>query len=269
MTVQQLKLAASEFPPEPLPPPPNKAFNKLLGNDRRRKLEDPDYEAELIEECLTARLQGTRCEVCDTADEDGRFITKCRDCGIAFCDACTAPCDGIHGGNRNYQCLPCNLKENESKSIPPGAPPQCQLCPHPGGWLRQAKAKPINKKSYWKARPKDYQKSLFAKPFWVHQGCQMWHDKLTLNPKTGVVDCNQVVMTHGMGFIREKRICALCGNTKGMKLSCDVDSCKGWGSRGKWDFHVACARQAGLEVLSEQEDNGYYRFFLKCYQHGG
>jgi len=74
--------------------------------------------------------------------------------------------------------------------------------------------------------------------------------KMQIHPSTGCVDLSQVVLSNGSGFIHPKRVCYLCGNTKGLKEPCaEEDCCFGGDEQGNLPtFHPTCARQAGLEV---------------------
>jgi hypothetical protein len=70
----------------------------------------------------------------------------------------------------------------------------------------------------------------------------------------GVVEMSQVVLSNGNGFIKPKDVCFLCGGSNGLKEACQVEDCCN-GEDGKTPFfHPTCARQAGLEVSSSDED---------------
>lgn len=65
-------------------------------------------------------------------------------------------------------------------------------------------------------------------------------------------------MGNGKTLIAANVVCALCGNSGGLKLPCQHDgcqvSCAGEGVRTH--FHVTCARQAGLEVNAVDTKEG-------------
>ena len=97
-----------------------------------------------------------------------------------------------------------------------------------------------------------------------------WQQRVYLDPNTLICNCNDVVMTHGRGFINEKHTCELCGSKDGMKIQCAEPCCRGWGElRKPPSFHATCARQAGLEVENRPREDGYgYDFYVKCFRHG-
>ena len=71
------------------------------------------------------------------------------------------------------------------------------------------------------------------------------------------VSTSNITMTHGQGFILDKRFCLLCGSNQGAKVQCNTEGCK------QELMHVTCARAAGFEV-THGDDIG---FFLRCYRH--
>ncbi|KAL3924991.1 MAG: hypothetical protein SGILL_000704 [Bacillariaceae sp.] len=77
--VEFLINAAKEFPLEPMPEPlleTLKPFNKLTASERKEALSIRSYEDKLIEEILTKRRAGVRCEVCDAMEEDGKNLAR-------------------------------------------------------------------------------------------------------------------------------------------------------------------------------------------------
>jgi anaerobic selenocysteine-containing dehydrogenase len=83
-----------------------------------------------------------------------------------------------------------------------------------------------------------------------------WHKKLEFD-KSGKLNCSNVVMANGRGYILEKSRCGLCGSKCGLKERCSDLSCRARGDPSKpFQFHVTCARQAGFEV--ENEENVFY-----------
>jgi hypothetical protein len=72
--------------------------------------------------------------------------------------------------------------------------------------------------------------------------------------ETGEVDLSNVVMSHGRGFVQPNIKCFLCGNSGGLKIKCDHEGCRvtDGDKQLPTSFHATCARQAGLEVNSEE-----------------
>ena len=84
-----------------------------------------------------------------------------------------------------------------------------------------------------------------------------WCPKLEVNSETGLVNCNQVVMSSGKGHVNGKRRCGLCGLNGGHKATCSGEACRGVGeTRLPFSFHPTCARQAGYQV-DQGEDGGF------------
>lgn len=82
--------------------------------------------------------------------------------------------------------------------------------------------------------------------------------------KPGHVDFSDVVMSHGRSFVTASTKCAVCGLSGGLKVKCDVRGCMciegESGNHIPSYFHPTCARQAGLEVSSEDDEDG-----ARCY----
>jgi len=273
MTVEQLIMAAKEFPPEKLEKPKPKAsqsFHKMLGKERKEAMKDRNFEDDLVEILLKKNF-GVRCESCFQYEEDGKNLTRCMSCAVVFCDSCTSEADGVSSTNRTFKCRACTVVEEKKEKKEEYDIPRCRLCVQNGGWLRESFAVPM-KSSIWKKKDKikEWPKTLFAKPFWCHQLCQMWQEKVHFDEQKLVCNCNDVVMTHGRGFIYEKYMCELCGSIEGMKIQCAEPGCRGWGEMRKpYSFHATCARQAGLEVENRATADGLgYEFYAKCFRHG-
>lgn len=84
----------------------------------------------------------------------------------------------------------------------------------------------------------------------------------------GEVNLNNVIMTHGRGFILGTTPCQLCGNKGGMKVKCSHPNCRQRGQKTKAVFaHVTCAKQAGFEVGHRHDDEGNPDFYVNCYRH--
>ena len=175
-TLEQLVNWAKAFPPEPKvekikPKPPNKTFGKMSGKERREFLSVLDNEQSLVKELVTRRLHGVRCEVCHTVEEEGKNLTKCIGCAIVFCDSCKLPFDEDDQEAKQFKCQACKFVEEGQLKGEEVEPPKCILCFQPSGWLRKARGFPMKKWAY--NRHKDYERTLFGKPLWVHALCAM------------------------------------------------------------------------------------------------
>lgn len=86
----------------------------------------------------------------------------------------------------------------------------------------------------------------FALSSWSHQEIRVKHKDCT-------VDCSNVIMSNGRGFVLGKNRCGLCGLRNGLKAKCADPSCRARGERQiPYHFHVTCARQAGFEVAHDE-----------------
>jgi hypothetical protein len=172
--VEELIRAAKEFPVDPMPPPlvkDLKPFNKCTGEDRKVALAVREYEDIFMEDVLSRKLSGVRCEVCDTIEDvNGKNLCRCIDCGCVVCFACEFTDDP---GQRSFQCHSCRflagkddelIERNQER-------PECSLCNQKDGLLIKAKSKPILKQGFWKNNPIQYEKSLFTKANWAHLMC--------------------------------------------------------------------------------------------------
>ncbi len=171
LTVEKLTLLAKEFPPEPQPPPVDvvpRPFNTIGGDEREMLLQNEEYERALLVELTTKRLNGYRCEVCDTVEVDGKNMLRCPSCLTICCVSCKFDSDDSDSG---YKCQSCRYLEKNKKSDEESEVPACLLCCQKGGVLRPATAKTIGRKSYWKNNPDEYHKSFFGKNIWVHSVC--------------------------------------------------------------------------------------------------
>ena len=172
--IEQLIRAAKEFPVDPMPPPileELKPFNKLTGEERKSALAVRKYEDEFMDEVLSKKLSGVRCEVCDIIEDvNGKNLRRCISCGCVICFSCELSDDQ---GQRYFECYSCrSLKE--TKNAPDTTKkllPQCSLCNQKGGLLVGATSEPMLKLGYWKKNTKEYEKSLFTKAKWAHILC--------------------------------------------------------------------------------------------------
>lgn len=70
-------------------------------------------------------------------------------------------------------------------------------------------------------------------------------------------------MSNGKDHVSHQYRCTLCGLNNGAKVDCSEYGCVApGGRRHPCKFHITCARQAGLEVVSEN-------FTVKCFNHSG
>lgn len=89
-----------------------------------------------------------------------------------------------------------------------------------------------------------------------------WLKGLEIDGVALKVDCSQVVMANGCGYVNANKKCALCGLANGLKAQCADPNCRARGERKTGYFvHVTCARQAGYEV--QHEDDRESPFFGK------
>jgi hypothetical protein len=81
-----------------------------------------------------------------------------------------------------------------------------------------------------------------------------WNTGAIVSMDTGEVDLSDVIMSHGRGFVIPNVKCFLCGNSGGLKIKCDHEGCRvtDGDKMLPTSFHATCARQAGLEVNSEE-----------------
>ena len=118
-----------------------------------------------------------------------------------------------------------------------------------------------------------------------------WHEGLYFSQsRPGTVDFRDVVTPRSKhGLILDKVRCEVCGQMGGLKMACSHPGClrKQGEEHVSLYFHPTCARQAGLEVSSEngkshgKSERVFYYFLLivacaltfvcsvKCYRHGG
>lgn len=270
-TLEQLRMWAKEFPPEPevekpKPKPIPKSFSKLSAQERREFLAIPENEEALVDELLNRKLQGVRCEVCHTIEDEGKNLTRCVCCGIVFCDSCKLPFDDEDIEAKQFTCQVCKYLEEAKATGTDVEKPKCILCFQPGGWLRMARGTPMRK---WPLnRQREYEKTLFEKRLWVHALCAIWqHPTLVTDMARKEVNLSDAIMTHGKGFILGMNRCELCGQKDGLKMKCSYSNCRQRGHRSKASHaHVTCARQAGFEVDTGMS-GGDISFHINCYRH--
>jgi PHD-finger/PHD-zinc-finger like domain len=175
VTREQLRLLAKAFPTESLTElkskPVFKPFSKMISVERRDFLSDIENEKSLIDEVLKRKLNGVRCEVCHTVEEEGKYLTRCVCCGVVFCDSCKLPFDDEFLEAKQYKCQACKYVEEKKSMGLKLNTPRCILCFQPRGWLRVARGYPMKK---WPlSKQKEYEKTLFGKKLWAHSICAM------------------------------------------------------------------------------------------------
>ena len=91
-----------------------------------------------------------------------------------------------------------------------------------------------------------------------------WVESLEIQGSTCKVNCSNVVMSSGMGYVRAKNKCILCGLHTGLKAKCSDPNCRARGEkRNPYWMHVTCARQAGYEVQHEDDhEPPFYGTFI-------
>jgi hypothetical protein len=175
--VEQLIRAANQsFPVEPMLAPlpqAHKPYNKLTGKERARALADPKYERDFLEEVLTKKFAGVRCEVCNIVEEDGKNLARCNPCGAVVCVTCRLTDEDVPPDQKVFRCFACRKLEQNEKEGKESEPPQCHLCNQKGGLLLESFAKPVNQKSKWKSNQKEYKRTIFAKELWTHYTCAL------------------------------------------------------------------------------------------------
>ena len=83
-----------------------------------------------------------------------------------------------------------------------------------------------------------------------------WHESsgVVVDNPNASVDCSNVVMSNGRGYVRASMKCNICGMTTGLKAQCGDSNCRARGEKKKgYAFHITCARQAGLETLHDEK----------------
>eukprot|EP00934_Nitzschia_sp_Nitz4_P000149 Nitzschia sp. Nitz4//scaffold25_size161228//71935//80159//NITZ4_002431-RA/size161228-augustus-gene-0.113-mRNA-1//1//CDS//3329544589//149//frame0 len=269
--VEKLIEAAKGFPEEPMPEPlpvAHKPFNKQNGKERQLALANPQYEQELIEEFLSKKLAGARCEVCYIVEEDGKSLARCDCCGSIVCFTCRFRDDDGPVEQRHFVCFACCYVKKMKKLKEEFSEPHCQMCNQRKGLLLPSFANPVNRLSYWKNNEKEFQKTIFASTTWIHYACAFWMKGVEIDGRNCRVDCSNVAMSNGRGYIRAHTKCGLCGMSSGMKARCADVNCRARDERRQgYYFHISCARQAGYEV--QHEDDVDPPFYVHCYVHGG
>lgn len=174
--VEQLILMAKEFPEEPLPPrplPSIKDFKNLEGKERARALADPNFESEFLEELLSRRVAGARCEVCNS-DDTQVALQRCITCSVLCCTSCNLTNEDDENDNkRTFKCVACKYKDEMKEQEKDFEEPKCTLCSEKGGVLLESFAKPISKMTFWKQNPKLMEKTLFGQKTFAHYSCAL------------------------------------------------------------------------------------------------
>mmetsp|Transcript_42336 Transcript_42336/g.48092 ORF Transcript_42336/g.48092 Transcript_42336/m.48092 type:complete len:373 (-) Transcript_42336:33-1151(-) len=223
----------------------NKHFGKLTGKERSDFLKDLKNERMFVDEVLSNKLHGVRCEVCFALEPEGKNLTKCSVCSVVFCISCSLSFDKIGRENNSFTCQACQFVGEQLKtrdSVKEIRRPNCVLCFQRGGWLRKAKGFPPDfRMKKFQRNPKEYEKTIFGKLVWVHTLCYLWHyPEIEMDETNEEVNLSKVIMSHGKGFIREtNHYCELCGRKEGLKKRCQDQSCRRWGHEKNPDSLVA------------------------------
>eukprot|EP00529_Nitzschia_sp_RCC80_P015127 CAMPEP_0113524238 /NCGR_PEP_ID=MMETSP0014_2-20120614/46116_1 /TAXON_ID=2857 /ORGANISM="Nitzschia sp." /LENGTH=703 /DNA_ID=CAMNT_0000422349 /DNA_START=61 /DNA_END=2168 /DNA_ORIENTATION=- /assembly_acc=CAM_ASM_000159 len=203
---------------------------------------------------------------------DDEHMSRCGSCGVCVCFSCQITDDTEALGQRHFTCLACRFlgdKDNRDQGDKVAAP-HCKLCNQEGGLLLHASGEPLTKKSHWKKNLREFENSLFAKLQWTHFCCAFWghHDNVVIH-KECRVDCSNVIMSNGTGFVLGKNRCGLCGMKNGLKAKCAQQGCRTRAGERQvpYHFHATCARQAGFEL--DHQDGQDSHFYVHCYNHSG
>ncbi len=168
---------AKELPDDPmpeLPPEPLKPFNKLTGKERMRALADPEYEKQFLEELLSKRFAGLRCEVCWALEDDGKGLARCSDCESVICCSCRYSEQGeVNPEQKQFKCTSCRYVREKKKTNEPYETPKCHLCNEKSGLLLESYANPVNRLSYWKNNEKEFKRTIFSRNLWTHYSCAL------------------------------------------------------------------------------------------------
>eukprot|EP00980_Cylindrotheca_fusiformis_P016957 scaffold5159_cov112-Cylindrotheca_fusiformis.AAC.11 len=173
--IEELVRVAKEFPEEPMPEPPppkNRVFNKMNGTERARALANPEYEQAFLEELLTKKFAGVRCECCDIEDS-GTGLQRCSSCWATVCVSCRLSGAENSAEQKYFKCFSCQYSQQQEREGREFAHPQCDLCYEKGGLLLNAVAKPVGRSSYWKCNPKLFERSIFGRKLWAHYTCAL------------------------------------------------------------------------------------------------
>jgi len=89
-----------------------------------------------------------------------------------------------------------------------------------------------------------------------------WHDKVgPIDENTRTVDLSHVIAASGKHFVSNGQRCGLCGLRSGLKARCSSGCCHAYGKKNQlYHFHATCARQAGFEVVRDDNDNFVGKF---------
>lgn len=174
--IERIMEEANELPDDPMPEPPpepHKPFNKLTGKERKRALADPEYENEFLDEILTKRFAGMRCEVCWTLEDDGKNLARCKDCQCVICCFCRYSDAEVTPEQKYFKCFSCRYVIEKEKAKEEYTDPQCQFCNQNFGLLLASYANPVNRLTYWKKNEKEYNKTLYSRKLWSHYTCAL------------------------------------------------------------------------------------------------
>jgi hypothetical protein len=180
VSLDKLVALAETYPVEPKPIPPSaplKPFYKMSGKERRKRLNDPEYEKEFVSLLMTKET-GLRCEVCDGNSSVG-YLQKCAKCSsVAHKECCSEnswKLEQVTKDTHQYICSSCiYMEENEGDEIKTGNDNklECHMCFSKHGTLIRCSAKPVTMKK-WKQNMKQFKKSFFGKQIWCHPVCGM------------------------------------------------------------------------------------------------
>ncbi|KAL7541970.1 hypothetical protein ACHAXR_012696 [Thalassiosira sp. AJA248-18] len=259
LSTEQLVAIAESYPPEPVPLKP---FNKMNGGERKEYWSDKENLSEFFEKVIPS-LDGAKCSLCEMP-ADPSIDKRCDTCGVFSHADCADPARG-----EDATCLVCRFTEQHANKLKLYEEPRCHMCSHPnksGGPLVRSIARPVSMKA-WKGPGKSlaFQRSIFGKDKFCHALCGMWNplcETTNTEDQDTLIDFSNSAMSNGKDHVSRQYRCSLCGLSSGAKVDCAMRGCVApGGRRTPFKFHVTCARQAGLEVISDDD------FSLKCFNH--
>jgi hypothetical protein len=97
--------------------------------------------------------------------------------------------------------------------------------------------------------------SLILCGYFLLTNCLLSWIKQTFVAPDGRVNCSDVVMSDGKSLVLARIECYICGSTDGLKTKCNKIGCRcSLEKKSPPSFHISCARQAGLELSSDEPD---------------
>lgn len=305
LSVEELIKLSASFPPEPIPEPPRPScdeFHSLDQQQRKKWMEDDEFENTMLR-MFSRRVSGAFCHVCNLQVTDFKeVLLRCAQCLSTVHPECyNGTSAGLEEAKKQsqrgrYYCDACSYVKKMETAGEKYESPRCNMCNMKGGLLKKAFALPGSKKL--KKDPAKFAKTLFRRQIWCHALCGLWHPGCTFHIQSdsnlreeanldnksssssplkldenfddlysNSIDCTNVIMSSGMSHVYSNVLCALCGRGDRVKMGCHKKNCAHKGNSSIiYEFHLTCARQAGLEV-TDVEANGNLDFTVSCFRH--